>query len=191
MFSATAGLVRHLCLYCLNTQELVLLFPERHEHKTVLLQNPRIKKMLSNMKIKMFCVFVPALLFAVITNASEPIDSWDQVAVTKLAKTLSETIEEIFNDPGINKNQASIIKQRKHDAAIVDFGLLREDAKTLSDQLSAGKGYSYTRALFKRILTLRGKIKSHAKDNDVSQSVRDKAEFTASIITELKKFYNL
>ena len=125
------------------------------------------------------------------TIAAEPDAPWDQAKAIELTKQLSDAIDQIFNDPTVNKQQPSVMKQRKHDGAMGDFELLREEINILSQQLAEGKGHSYTLPVFKHILSLRKNIRTHAKDTDIEQSIREKAKTTASLLKQLKALYQL
>ena len=130
-------------------------------------------------------------MWATPTLAAESDEPWNQVTAIELTSQLSSTIEQIFNDPTVNKQQPSVMKQRKHDGAMGNFELLREEINILRKQLAEGKGYLYTMPAFKRILSLHKHVRIYAKDTDIAQSVREKAKTIDSLLEQLKTLYKM
>ena len=145
--------------------------------------------MLKNLQIARMGLLIMTTILATTVQAVEINPRWNQEKATKLAKELTLAVEEIFNHPGAGNAQPTALQQRKYDAASRDFEVLREDAKKLSSQLNTGKGYSYTRPLFKKILSLRENIKRHVDDAEIDKKLREKAKIIASLLDQLKQYY--
>lgn len=114
---------------------------------------------------------------------------WSQHEAMEVVAMLSGKLNEIVDISAAGEGQPDAVRSKNSHAALVDLNILIEELGRLDLALAAGKNKAQTFAQYQRISNLRYSVQTYARDMEIPESIREKAEGARKLLRKLDLMY--
>lgn len=114
---------------------------------------------------------------------------WSQDEAMGIVARLSGELNEIVDMSATGGGQSDTVKSKNSHAALVDLNILIEELGRLDLLLAAGENRAQTFAQYQKISNLRYSVQTYARDMEIPESIREKAEGARKLLRKLDLMY--
>ena len=130
-----------------------------------------------------------AIFFCLLPVSVAAQTGWSQDEAMEIVARLSGKLHGIVDMSATGGGQSDAVRSKNSHAALVDLNILIEELGRLDLALAAGKNKAQTFAQYQKISNLRYSVQTYARDMEIPDDIREKAEGARKLLRKLDLMY--